>query len=304
MQRIGAIKRTHAHKNAPLYQALAAMTSHLSGSFRLIALLIALWGVATCWAQGKDKSLTKDFAKLSAKERSRIATQETQEADRDTAYQRLMGTAEQAFREGRYEDALAMFEEARELRPYNVYPKVKIEDLQALIRKRDSETRPPEPIPEPIPEPLPETVLPPAIEEIALQPTPPPVAEAAAPPQEQPETPPLAEVKAPDPVVEAPAAMVEEKPDTPRPVAAPSRPSREPAPPAAAAPPELPPAPQLGERIYLEAGAVVTERTVEDEGKVVVYKRVAHSWGQTFYFREGLSIPDRRWEERFSAMER
>ena len=50
-----------------------------------------------------------------------------------------MKQADAAFRAGRYEDALAAFHEARSIRPYNVYPKVKIQDLQALIKKQDEE---------------------------------------------------------------------------------------------------------------------------------------------------------------------
>ncbi|HMN04907.1 MAG TPA: hypothetical protein PKD45_04200 [Flavobacteriales bacterium] len=219
----------------------------------------------TCLAQGKDKSLTKEFDKLSAKERSRIAARETAEADSDSTYQRLMRKGDELFRAGSYDEALSVFGEARALRPYNVYPKVKMEDLQALIRKRDGEAR----------------------REAA------PVAAEMVPPEEVPA--PVVGTPAPPPPVAAPPATAV----TPAVAPSPGRPPVgvvHPAP--APAPP--PPPPALGERVYLEGGAVVTERTVEDDGKMVIYKKVAHNWGQTFYFKEGSSIPERQWKERFT----
>ena len=56
----------------------------------------------------------------------------------------------------------------------------------------------------------------------------------------------------------------------------------------------------IGERVYMEAGATVIERTVEDEGRNVVYKKVVHPWGQTFHFKDGLAISEREWKGRFN----
>jgi len=87
----------------------------------------------------------------------------------------------------------------------------------------------------------------------------------------------------------APAPTPSPEPSTPRPKA-----------PAHKAPvPEEKPS-TLGERVYIEAGAVVTERTVDDEGKAVTYRKVVHSWGQTYYFKEGLAISQYQWDKRFS----
>lgn len=269
-----------------------------------MAALALLWAGQTCVAQGKDKSLTKDFSQLSPKERSRIAAQETAEAEKDSTYQRLMREGDQAFRAGLYEDALAIFQEARQLRPYNVYPKVKIEDLQALIRKRDQEAA------QAAPPPAPEVA-----EEMPPAQTVEPIPEATPVPSTEgkpEETDMMTEAPAPPPLpVQEPASR--EAPPPPGP-AIPAAPEKKPVarieePPPAVKPSHTGPIgpgpePELGERVYLEAGAVVTERTVEEEGKVVVYKRVAHSWGQTFYFRDGLSIPQRRWDEHFSTTDR
>ncbi len=231
-----------------------------------LAGVVVLCGLsAAVAAQGKKGALAKDFDKLPAKERTRIAAQETRESAEDTAYQAVMHRGDQAFQAGQYEAALAAFQEARKLRPYNVYPKVKIEDLQALFSKRAAEQTAPSP-----PASAPEGT---GTGE-AVKPAPPPVQHAASP------APALGAAPAPN------AAK-------PPPVAAPAN-----HPPAARV--KTTPSAALGERVYKEAGAVVTERTVEDDGKPVTYKKVVHPWGQTFYFKDGLSIPAGQWSARFS----
>jgi hypothetical protein len=264
-----------------LYGDFGLMNVHATMFVRLACWLLLAVGALPLAAQRDGKSLTKDFSKLSAKERSRIAEQETREAALDSGYQRVMHTADLAFQQERYEDALAAFQEARKLRPYNVYPKVKIQDLQALIKKKKeeaadqaAETPRTNPTPKPDPEPAPAAI--PASPQI---------------PEEHP-------APAAEPADIAPAPQPSaEKPDTQRSLPAPVPPPHQPATiqdPKAAAPPP-------GERIYKEAGAVVTERTVPDDGRIVTYKKVVHPWGQTFYFREGRAIPSRVWEERFNG---
>ena len=99
--------------------------------------VVVLWclAVGLC-AQDRTGSLTEDFPGRTAKERSRIAAKETEEAKQDAAYQRLMIRSDSLFRIGDLQGALAGYTEARNLRPYNVYPKVKIEDLKALIQSQ------------------------------------------------------------------------------------------------------------------------------------------------------------------------
>ena len=235
-----------------------------------------------CASQRTDESLTKDFKKLSAKERTKIAERETKEAAEDSGYQNLMRNADIAFQAGRYQEALATFEQARTLRPYNVYPKVKIQDLQALIKKQDLEKAGPLPPLEPVKD---TTELP-----------------AKAPP------PAMTPAHARDPNNVGKAAQPAPPPPTPEAPKPPPAPHRPLIPPghsetAEPKPDQLRPQQEgntaVGERIYMEAGAVVTERTVEDEGRPMVYKKVAHGWGQTFYFKDGHAIPQREWDERF-----
>ncbi len=253
---------------------------------RTPVLLFFAWGCLSCLAQGKRESLTRDFAGLPAKERSRIAAREAEEARQDTLYQRLMREGDLAFQAGHYDEALDTFRQARELRPYNVYPKVKIEDLQALIRKREAAVAA-EAAPPVAPVEQPEAVsAPQGPEAVAAHPP------AAAAPEDAP---------APQPTASPSIAPAPDKP--------PAVPERPPAIPAKAdPPPPLPPPPvaeeqpvrETGSRVYLQAGAVVTENSVEENGKVVVYKRVAHPWGQTFYFKDGLDMTAREWEARFT----
>lgn len=265
----------------------------------LCALLLCAWAMDGT-AQGKDGKLTKDFDQLSAKERSKIAAQETQEAAEDSGYQALMREADHAFQATHYEDALAAYEKARVMRPYNVYPKVKIQDLQALIKKRDLEKAAAEPPPTPahIPEPevteILEVVQPPspsADPAPVLAPAPSsPVVPAPDPAPELPTPTVTAPASTPPPVI-APKPTVDARSETPLPTAKPA---------VRTAPVhEVKPA-TVGERVYVEAGAVVTERTVDDDGRTVIYRKVAHAWGQTFYFKEGLAISQFQWDQRFS----
>jgi hypothetical protein len=215
-------------------------------------------------AQQEDP-LNEGMSKLSPKERSKLAAKETTESESDSTYQEVMRQAETAFREDRYEDALAAYEQARKMRPYNVYPKVKIQDLQALLKSRSEEQQGQPDTAQPAPQstggsPLPKiTGTTPQEVPVALEkPDPhPPTKPATTMPAEQ----------------QQPAHEVHAVP--------------------------LPPAVVPGERVYVEGGAVVTERIIDEEGKMVVYKRVVQRSGQVIHFKDRLPIPAQTWDERF-----
>jgi hypothetical protein len=232
---------------------------------RLLAIIcLGLWLIGPAVGQ-KDESLTRDFAKLNAKERSRLAEQEAQDATADTAYQGMMARAETAFKNGAYEEARQGFTEARERRPLNVYPKVKLEDLDALIAKRAAEKE------------VQTEVL------IAASPV------VIAPPDT---------ARAPvtygvTSTMTAPVTEPKVTPPDPAPIG-PVRTERKPA---------VDPAPDLveGERTYMEGKAKVLEITVIEGKRSVSYKKVQHPWGQIFYFQDGDSIGERVWRERFGG---
>ncbi|MBL7983215.1 MAG: hypothetical protein JNL52_15545 [Flavobacteriales bacterium] len=242
-------------------------------------LVAALLGGALNVGAQVDTSLTKEFAGMSAKERTRVAKQETEDAARDPAFQAVMQEAETLFAGQHYDEALERFKEARRMRPLNVYPKVKIKDLEALIAKRDAE-RPSEPPVEPtVPAPTPVVVAPIP----APQPTKPePVKEE--PPKVDP---------SPAPVVPpAPAPVVRTAPaERPAPAVATSPTVRD------SAKTALPDG--THERIYKEGRAVVQERRVVANGQETVYRKVTHPWGDVVYFQDGLAVPARVWAEVF-----
>ncbi len=220
------------------------------------------------YAQGGEGQ----FGDMSAKERSRIAKAEEEGASNDSHYQALMTHAENLFREQRFEEALERFIEARDLRPFNVYPRVKIQDLQALIARRDQEEkRPEEPTPvDPAPlgvssDPTIQEVEPPPAVEPKVEET--PIPKAPSPQLVQPPK----EIQRPAPAIKQETPRLQE---TPAPMAE-------------------------GERIYKEGRAVVVERSTTVEGKAVIFRKVLHPWGEVMYFRDGASIPERIWIETF-----
>lgn len=234
---------------------------------------------------------------MSPKERARVAQREQEESRTDGAYQAKMAEGETLFQQDRYEEAMALFEEARILRPLNVYPKVKIEDLKVLIRQRD-ERNAAEKDGSEVPQP------PHAVDTggaSALPDQPAPVAVKA------PEAGPL-EVFSPNDRVPPPADSTTTTPASlggsdPAPVRKQmtrtmQAPRTEPA---EALPPTPTPPPPDGvvENRYKQGSAQVTEMMVTQNGRTTVFKRVAHKYGQVYYFEDGQAIDGRVWRERF-----
>ena len=184
------------------------------------------------------------------------------------------------------------FKEARTMRPYNVYPKVKIQDLPALIAKRDAENAAAQPAPGPTqaaevstsalppilpndPGPEANTVSAPVVESRLLigSPEPKPTVPVASPGKPVVKEAPL----------KAPSAAASNKPvvDAPRkqPQVVPGSPLQE------------------GERVYKEGRSVVVERTVAQDGRIVVFRKVSHPWGEVNYFRDGIAVPARAYDQ-------
>ncbi len=233
----------------------------------MLPILLILW---SCLTMGQDSSLTEEFGKLSAKERSRIAKLEQEEAVNDERYQLVMSEAEDLFRQQRFEEALERYQVARGMRPYNVYPKVKIQDLQVLISRRDAEAAEALPHIQPAAHPGPLSL--PAEEVPVLDPT--PVA------SEQRTTAPL--LSGPLPRKETIAMPVEDRPGT------------------APAEPDVKLPDGITERTVREGRAIVLERVVVVDGRATIWRKVDHPWGETVHFKDGVVVPGRAWEEAFS----
>lgn len=258
----------------------------------LLALCLSLAGQAQV-----DSSLTREFAGMSAKERSRLAKKEQDDARADTRFNEVMTEADALFQAQRYDDALAKYVEARKLRPLNVYPKVKIQDLQALLAKRKAEQAAAEPpTAEPVAAPVETLAEPPATQAVQApvpetRHVPPPeqaplprTEELPAPAKEErtvpektePPAPP--EVKAVDPPKHEAPVVIHRSPEAPEPVVLEDG---------------------LTERSFIEGRAVVLEFTVVREGVATVYRKVTHPWGQVIHFRDGQAISEREWVEAF-----
>lgn len=239
----------------------------------VVLLAVAFIGLAAM-AQ-PETSLTPEFAGLSAKERARLAKKEAEEAAQDARFQTVMAEAESLFKQRRYDESLTLFEQARSLRPLNVYPKVKIQDLQALIAKREAESlandpelqEPRAPLAEavvqsqsgaqespPVNEPLPDSIEPPVMQRE--------VRTVVKPYREQP--------KRQEPGVagiERRAGQVD----------------------------------GLKERTFVEGRAIVIERRLVRGGVEAVFRKVSHPWGQVVHFRDGNAISEREWTSVFGG---
>ena len=245
-----------------------------------------------------EESLTQEFPELSAKERSRIAEREAAEAPRDEAFQAVMRTAEELFRSGRYEESLDRYLEARRMRPYNVFPKVKIQDLQALLAKQAEEQGPADAATGTL-APAPGVVVPAGVTEppepgaVVVTETPEPPIERAAEVTVVPSTPssPPEEAKlAKEPSPEVPRPKVVVPPKARVPVTGTPGPDKE----IGATPAE-----GTEERRYREGRAEVLERRVTLGGQTTVYRMVRHPWGAVFHFKDGEAISATAWDQAF-----
>ncbi len=257
--------------------------------FRLLTLAVLVHCVAMVSAQ--PDGLAKDFEKLSAKERARIAKEEQQSAANDAPYQAVMTEAEGLFQAQQYDASLAKFQEARAMRPYNVYPKVKIQDLQALIAKRDAEQ------------------IAAKQEQAHIEETPPPIEDhpIADPGTSSPdhnkvqasdargtsptdrsivtvtETPPVEqEERKTIPAQRRAEPKIMDPTDVDRSVISANEPEE-----------HL----EVGERVYKEGRSIVVEQRIAENGRVVVYRKVTHPWGGIDHFRDGQPVTGRVYEQ-------
>lgn len=83
---------------------------------------------------GIELSAQEKFADLSAKERIDIAEQEAIEAAQDAVFQEMMQKGHALFKEEHYLKAIHAYEKAQDRRPYNVYPKVIIADIELSMK--------------------------------------------------------------------------------------------------------------------------------------------------------------------------
>ena len=75
-----------------------------------------------------------EFSQLSTKKRISIAEKEEKEAKMDDQFQSMMLTGHEFFKGKHYLKAIHSYENAQDKRPYNVYPKVIIADIELSMK--------------------------------------------------------------------------------------------------------------------------------------------------------------------------
>ena len=248
-------------------------------ALRLVFAIISVFLVLTGYAQPR-------LDKLSPEERIELAERENMEASTDPTFLNLMDQAHQLFRERHYLKAIRAYESAQQARPNNVYPKVKIADIElsmkdTLAQLRAEEKREQQNNAQAFQ--LPEREQPKARNLEAEQ-------------QQEAERLKLVEQwergirgNTPDPPKqeEQPHAKPQNtnadvvqltEDDMQRELAE-----------------NYPPG--ITERVYQDGSRKVTSRVVVKDGKGNEYKKVEHGWGGRFYFKNGSPISEGTWQQ-------
>lgn len=294
----------------------------------LSLIVINLFLIASIAAQDTAESLTDEFSRLSAKARTRLAKKEAAEATADVQFQNLMLGADSLFQIGEYYTSLDVYEQARTRRPLNVHPKVKIQDLQALIESEEgmngelddtenelplqtSDLNAPSQTEQEIDK-IDEEVFPSEEEEIvsseedAFQ----NIVEGSKPDLTSRTIDPTAKK-------DHPKELVDDEGSVPLDDKVEAKFSLEPkdeeiskydgitqdqelkSNPFTDDPTDF----DIGledsfeKEVYKEANAVISKLTVTKSGNVDVYKKVYHQWGSVFYFKNGLAVTERMWKD-------
>lgn len=224
-----------------------------------------------------------EFANLSAKERIKIAEEENENARADAEFLNLMQMGHEMFKQKHYLKAIRKYEEAQVKRPYNVYPKVIIADielsmkdtLEVLRAAEKQELRTKKDQVKPKREDSPENN--PQSESDRLK------------KQEDWEKKERDRLKAErelkenqkrEPKMTAPAGDVKELTlDDFQKDLAKQYPSG------------------ITELISKEGNKTITTRVLVSGEKGDEYKKVVHNWGGIFYFKNGIAVPERVWKQ-------
>ncbi len=228
----------------------------------------------------------EDLKNLSAKERIRIAENEKIEAATDVEFQQYMSTGHDLFSNRHYLKAIRSYEKAAEVRPYNVYPKVKIADIELsmkdtleILRAAEKEEikkekpKPKEPEVAEAEEKLPETPKQTMDrldkwEENERQKL---EAQRENEKTEKEQAQPPTQTKTGD----VQTMSIEDY----RKELAETFPSG------------------ITETVSEEGNKVITKRVVVHDGKGDEYKKVVHNWGGVFFFKNGDAVTERVWDQ-------
>ncbi len=217
-----------------------------------------------------------EFKKLSSKERIAIAEREEVQAATDMNFQGKMQEGHDLFKDRHYLKAIRSYEAAQSQRPYNVYPKVIIADIElsmkdtlAVLRAEEKKIEKQKPVEEKV-QPKPEV---PADDiQKRLDDWEKKEREKL---QQQRENKSKTE-PAPAPVSgDVPKMNIEEY----RKELAQKFPNG------------------VTETVTTEGNKVITQRVIVKEGKGDEFRKVEHSWGGIFFFKNGEAVPERVWKQ-------
>lgn len=291
----------------------------------LSLVLLNLFVITVISAQDTAESLTDEFSRLSAKARTRLAKKEAAEAAADTHFQNLMHRADSLFQVSEYYSSLGMYENARTRRPLNVHPKVKIQDLQALIKREEDKEGdmngeldgieaelplnttdlnaapqtdlPAEEVPGSEPDQKEEA------EEVFIKAKDPSTVKTEG-PFSKPQSPSIIQTAGegtPELQMhdhhDSPSNKVKQFALEPKNIISKTQEPKIGHIPSTSTDTNVRLEDSVEKEIYNEANAVVTQLTVVSNGNVDIYKKVNHQWGSVFYFKNGIAITARMWED-------
>ncbi|MFT4660155.1 MAG: hypothetical protein ACI8XB_000413 [Patiriisocius sp.] len=232
------------------------------------------------------------YGSSSGKMKAKEAKKEAKAAKNDTAYQSLMDEGHELFSDNQFEEAIEKYETASNKRPINVYPRVKIADVQLAMLNYVEEVEEPEITESEVPE-ITESEVPETPELKPEEDTTQADRVAAAyreeekkiidslPPAPKFDEPQVAEVGLA--VGNIPAVVVKEE-EVPKMTVeefseelADSYPDG------------------ITEEILNENGKKITRRVVVKNGKGSDYRKVEHRWGGVFYFKNDEAIAAHTW---------
>ncbi|HKK39820.1 MAG TPA: hypothetical protein VJ949_10410 [Cryomorphaceae bacterium] len=226
-----------------------------------------------------------DLDKMSTKERIRIAETEKIEAATDAQFQQYMSKGHDLFSERHYLKAIRSYEKAAEARPYNVYPKVKIADIELSMKDTLEILRAAEK------------------EEIKKEKPKPELPETAETEEKLPETP-----KETMDRLDKWEEKEREKLENRRENEKTEKEQAQPTPPKSGDVQtmsiedyriELAETFPRGitESVSEQGNKVITTRVVVHDGKGDEYKKVVHNWGGVFFFKNGDAVTERVWNQ-------
>ena len=228
----------------------------------------------------------QDWSKLSPKQKIKLAKKEQKAAKKDPEYLIIMDEALILFQNREFEKAKEKYAIAHERRPDNVYPMVMLDDIEIAMTLPVEEQKQEEQVPEEIVIDVDEEIIEKRIEQYQVEEMKEEQIEVIASPIIEPEAIDLPE----DPEI---AISKAEKPVRQAELVAPVVQAQK---------------EYLNDGVYRESlkegSATIDQVTIVVKGVSTVYRKVSHSWGAVYYFKNEDPIFDTEWDKLISEIEK